>query len=168
MVRLSRLTGVLGSVTLMVSAAPQPVAAHPIHMSYTEIRSSPRGGTVELSVRVYANDFSAAAARYTRTPLGADSLIGPGKGFSYLLANFRLIGRDAKAIALIPCGVVHAGDMLRFCLRANFTAPPTTVRISNSIMTELFHDQVNVVQTRAGNKRASRMFVRGDGWKALP
>ncbi len=152
----------------MMSVPVRTVSAHPIHMSFTEIRPSSSANTVELSVRVFANDFSAAAARYTRTELGADSLIGGGNGFSYLLANFRMIGRDAKPIALVPCGAIRVGDMLRFCFRANIASPRNTVRISNSIMTELFHDQVNVVQTLAGNKRASRMFVRGDGWKSLP
>ena len=58
-----------------ITARPDAALAHPIHMSVTEVRFIESRKTLELSVRVFANDFSAAAARYSRTRLGADSLI---------------------------------------------------------------------------------------------
>lgn len=58
--------------------------------------------------------------------------------------------------------------MLFFCLQAKASQGTQKLRLLNSVMTELFDDQVNVVQTVTGAARASRLFVRGDGLKAMP
>jgi hypothetical protein len=159
---------VLGTVLVLALGRPQVASAHPIHMSFTEIRLPAKAAaTIEISVRVYANDFSAAAARHTRTRLGGDSTISAEKGYAYLMSTFRVIDRKAARLPLTGCGVTRMGDMLRFCLRANVSAGGAPVRVANSIMTELFPDQVNVVQSLNGGRRSSRMFLRGDGWKVV-
>ena len=58
--------------------------------------------------------------------------------------------------------------MLSFCLQATVLDDLRTLRMRNTVMTEQFGDQVNVVQTIDGGIRASRLFVRGDGAKILP
>ena len=50
----------------------------------------------------------------------------------------------------------------------NAVAGIAEIRMRNTVMTELFSDQVNVVQTLQGSARASRLFVRGDSFKLLP
>ncbi len=155
----------LALVMAIASLMPSSAAAHPIHMSFTEIRMT-TGKSVELSVRVFADDFSIAAARHAGTRLSADSIIDSRRGAAYLLAKIRVSGKSGPPIRLIPCGVERTSDMLRYCFRAVLlSAGP--VRVANSVMNEMFDDQVNVVQSITGKKRASRMFVRGDGWKAL-
>ncbi len=144
---------------------PVRAAAHPIHMSFTEIRIN-AAKSIELSVRVFTDDFSVAAARHSGTRLAADSVIDSRHGVAYLLAKIRVVGKSGQPVRLVPCGVARTSDMLRYCFRAILpSAGP--VRVANSVMNEMFADQVNVVQSITGKKRASRMFVRGDGWKAL-
>ena len=152
------------AVTLLVAAPGERAVAHPIHMSFTEIRFIESGKSLELSVRVFADDFQTAAARYSL----ARGLAHDVREFSYLHANIRIIGNGGPPISLVPCGVERTGDMLRFCLRARAISSGKKFRISNTLMTELFDDQVNVVQSITGNRRASRIFVGGDGWKAIP
>ncbi len=149
----------------IASLLPSSAAAHPIHMSFTEIRIT-SSKSVELSVRVFTDDFSVAAARHAGIRLGADSIIDARSGAAYLLAKIRVSGKSGPPIRLIPCGVARTSDMLRYCFRAVLPAAGP-VRVANSVMNEMFDDQVNVVQSITGKKRASRMFVRGDGWKAL-
>lgn len=157
------------SLGLALSAFPlREVSAHALHMSFTEVVFSQKTNTLELSIRVFANDFAAAAARRARTRLGRDSLIDQPSALAYFAANLRLAGVQGTLIPLVPCGVARVNDMLRFCFRARIATPPATIRIANTVMAELFKDQVNVVQSVAGNRRATRLFVRGDGWKLLP
>lgn len=156
----------LASLTLL--AVPwESALAHPLHMSFTEIRPVGSTKSLELSVRVFSDDFSIAAARFAGVRLGSDSIIDARSGIAYLVAHIRLDANGA-AMRLVSCGVTRTPDMLQFCFRTALASPRKSVRISNRVLTEMFADQVNVVQSVTGNKRASRMFVRGDGWKAVP
>jgi hypothetical protein len=143
-------------------------AAHPIHMSFTEARYLAGGRTLQLWVRVFANDFAAAAARKSGTRLSRDSVIDPNIGAAYVAQNIQLVRADGQPLILVSCGVKRVNDMLLFCMQATSMGGTQQVRMRNSVMTELFSDQVNVVQTVDGGTRASRLFVRGDGLKALP
>ena len=142
------------------------VRAHPIHMSVTEIRMSKAGDVVDLSVKVFADDFSTAAARYTRSHLDSGRIIDRSKGFAYLLKSVQIANR-AGSIPLTPCGVTVSGQTLTFCLRAKVSGERRSLKLTNSLLTELFSDQVNVVQSFQGKRRSSRMYVRGDGWKPI-
>lgn len=142
-------------------------AAHPIHMSFTEARRIDGTRGLQLMVRVYANDFAAAAARSAGVALGRDSVLDPRLGIAYLLRNLEVLGADGRASRLTPCGVRRVSDTMIYCLQVA-TAASQLKRMRNSILTELFSDQVNVVQTVDGDHRTSRLFVRGDGPKSLP
>ena len=142
-------------------------AAHPIHMSFTEARYVDGNRKLQLWVRVFANDFAAAAARRSGIRLGRDSVIDPPVGIGYLMQSLQLFGPDGRALNLSPCGVKRMNDMLWFCLMSNKPESVQKMKMRNTIMTELFSDQVNVVQTMDGGSRASRLFVRGDGMKTL-
>jgi hypothetical protein len=161
---------VLRSLLLACALSASPLrmaAAHPIHMSFTEARYVDGNRTLQLWVRVFATDFAAAAARRSGIRLGRDSVIDPPAGIVYLIQSVQLFGSDGRALNLLTCGVKRMNDMLWFCLMTNKPETFQKMKMRNSIMTELFSDQVNVVQTLDGASRASRLFVRGDGVKAL-
>ncbi|MDP9203218.1 MAG: hypothetical protein M3P26_14980 [Gemmatimonadota bacterium] len=96
------------------------------------------------------------------------SVIDTPNAVAYLAEKLQLIGDDDRAIQLVVCGTKRVDQMLFFCLQAKTPQGTQKLRIRNSVMTELFEDQVNVVQTVTVAARASRLFVRGDGLKAMP
>lgn len=145
--------------------APE-LSAHPIHMSYTEMRYT-SSKSLEISIRVYANDFSAAAARRARVALQADSLIDGRNALDYLRQHFQMVDASGRSLIATPCGISRSQDMLKFCFRISLPAGIQGLRVRNTVLTELFGDQVNVVQSSSAKGRTSRMFVRGDGWKVL-
>ena len=147
-------------------APPQTALAHPIHMSVTQVRIDSKANTLDLVVKVFADDFSTAAARYTRSRIDSGKVIDGERGFAYLRSRMRLASRTA-IIPLRPCGVTQSGQTLLFCLRARVSADSKSLRLSNQLMMDLFNDQVNVVQSAEGRRRSSRIFVRGDGSKPL-
>ena len=157
---------VLVALAAMLAVPVARACAHPVHMTFTEMRFGGRGNTVELLVKVFADDFSTAAARYTRSHLDSGKVIDDSRGFAYLQSRVRLGNRSAT-IPLTPCGVRTQGETLVFCLRGTTTGNGTALRMSNSLLTDLFNDQVNVVRSVQGRRRSSRMFVRGDGWKPI-
>lgn len=137
-------------------------------MSFTEARYVDGNRTLQLWVRVFANDFAAAAARRSGIRLSRDSVIDYTVGTAYLKQSLQLVRADGQAMNLVSCGVKRANVMLLFCLQVTAPDGMQKMKMRNSVMTELFSDQVNVVQTVNGGARASRLFVRGDGLKALP
>ena len=153
---------------LLLASAPRIAEAHPIHMSFTEARYVDGNRTLQLWVRVFANDFAAAAARRSGIRLSRDSVIDYTVGTAYLTQNLQLVRADGQAMNLVSCGVKRASDMLLFCLQVAAPDGMQNMKMRNSVMMEVFGDQVNVVQTVNGGARASRLFVRGDGLKALP
>jgi len=153
---------------LVIASAPRTAEAHPIHMSFTEARYVDGNRTLQLWVRVFANDFAAAAARRSGIRLSRDSVIDYTIGTAYLTRNLQLVRADGQAMNLVSCGVKRANDVLLFCLQVTAPDGMQKMKMRNSVMTELFDDQVNVVQTVDGGNKASRLFVRGDGLKALP
>jgi hypothetical protein len=137
-------------------------------MSFTEARYVDGNRALQLWVRVFANDFAAAAARRSGIRLSRDSVIDPAIATAYLTEHLQLVRADGRAVSFVSCGVKRVGDMLSFCLQATAPGPMPKMKMRNSVMTELFGDQVNVVQTVDGDTRASRLFVRGDSFKTLP
>lgn len=137
-------------------------------MSFTEARYVDGNRTLQLWVRVFANDFAAAAARRSGIRLSRDSVIDYAVGTAYLKQSLQLVRADGRAMSLVSCGVKRANVMLLFCLQVTAPDGMQKMKMRNSVMTELFSDQVNVVQTVNGGVRASRLFVGGDGLKALP
>lgn len=162
---------VIRRICLLVGAlafAPfHSASAHAIHMSYTEVRYAEKNKTLNLSIRVYANDFSAGAARRAGVKLGADSAIDVRSALAYIERNLQVVGADGRLVKLASCGVARSTDMLTFCFALAVPRGMNGMRMRNSMLTELFSDQVNVVQSVSGRGRTSRMFVRGDGWKLL-
>lgn len=155
------------ALVIGICAQAKTASAHPIHISYTEIRYRESDKTLEISLRVYANDFSAAAARSAGVTLRGDSTIDGRNALDYIRRNFHITDGSGRSLSPSACGIARAADMLKFCFRATVTAGLKGVRVRNTVMTELFGDQVNIVQSTGGKKRTSRLFVRGDGWKAL-
>jgi hypothetical protein len=158
----------LGVSCALLATQPRAASAHPIHMSFTEARYVDGKRTLQLWVRVFANDFAAAAARRSGTRLSRDSVIDPTAGIAYLTQNLQLVAANGQAVKLLSCGVKRLNDMLSFCFQASARDGMRNLRMRNSVMTELFGDQVNVVQTIDGSTRENRLFVRGDGLKPLP
>jgi uncharacterized protein DUF6702 len=164
-----RLLQAIAVLCVLLTSPLRTAAAHPIHMSFTEARYVDGNRVLQLWVRVFANDFAAAVARRSGIRLGRDSVIDPAIGVLYLMDHLQLVRADGSAASFVSCGVKRVDDMLSFCLEAAASKAMQKMRMRNSVMMEQFGDQINVVQTvdRRG-ARASRLFVRGDGFKDMP
>ena len=140
-------------------------ARHPLHTTLTELRVRPAARSVEIVMRVFVDDFSAAVARHDG---GRPVAMPPSDSaaFRYVAGAFTLSDRAGRRLPLRWVGARRTGDLLWLTL----TAPAATldgVRVSNRVLVELHADQVNIVQATVGSRRASLLFTRGDGAKAL-
>ena len=147
---------------------PAPAYAHPIHTSLTELAYDPTARTVNLLVRVFADDFSSAVLHARPAAPDAPIVVPPDSAIvRYLAGKLALADGSGRAIPLRWCGTRRAAEVLFLCLRAPTGGPPAGVRVRNALLTELFSDQVNIVQASVGRARQTLLFTPGDGAKAL-
>ena len=162
-----RAIGVAAGVILLV-AAGRPLGAHPLHTSLAELAYNPSARTVQVSLRVFVDDFSSAVLR--GKPAAPDApVVVPADAamFRYVTERFTLFDRAGRVVPLSWCGARRVGEQLFLCLRAPAAASPAGGRIRNTLLSELFTDQVNIVQASYGGRRRTLLFTSADV-KVLP
>jgi hypothetical protein len=140
--------------------------AHPLHTTLTQLSYDASTRVLDVSVRVFADDFSAAVMPGSR----AGSLVIPPDSamLRYVSGRFALQRSDGGPIPLRWCGMRRDGEALFLCLRATAQPSPAGARMRNALLSEVFADQVNIVQASYGRTRRTLLFTPRDGMKALP
>ena len=131
-------------------------AAHPLHTSVTEVTSDDRG-TVRVAIRLYADDLGAAAG--TRL---ADSAVA-----RYVRGHFALRDRGDRPVRLWWDGATRHDDAVIIRLEGALSGGLGGARVANLLLTERFHDQVNVVRASWPGGSATLLFTHGDAGKAV-
>lgn len=158
----------LAAALLLAVGARRAALAHPLHSSLTELTYDPAARLVRLSVRVFADDFSAAVTHGRPAAPDAPVVVPPDSAIvRYLVGKLVLADRSGRVIPLRWCGTRRAAEVLFLCLRAPMGAAPAGARVRNAVLTELFTDQVNVVRAAVGGAPQTLLFTPGDGMKAL-
>ncbi len=135
---------------------PLLLGAHPVHTSITQLAHEPATRTVAVTVRVFADDFTAAAGR------------GDSAAAAYVRPRLALTDRAGRPIPLRWERAEPAGDALVLRLRGHAPAGLAGVRVRQMLLCERFDDQVNIVQAAYGGRSATLLFTPGDDAKALP
>ncbi|GLC26826.1 hypothetical protein rosag_33390 [Roseisolibacter agri] len=141
--------------------------AHPLHSSVAQLTWDPATRVIQVGVRVFADDFASVVTRGVPASGGA-VVVPPDSAMQrYVGARFALADRTGRPIALRWCGARREGDVLLLCLRAAASASPAGGRVRHALLTEVFSDQVNVVQASYDGRRETVLFTPGDGAKPL-
>jgi hypothetical protein len=150
---------------LLVSTA-RAAFAHPLHTTLTQLSYDASTRVLDVSVRVFADDFSAAVMPGRR----AGSLVIPPDSamLRYVSGRFILQGAGGRPVPFRWCGMRHEGEALFLCLRATAQPSPAGARMRNALLSEVFADQVNIVQASYGGTRRTLLFTPRDGMKSLP
>lgn len=162
----------LGAALLIAGAVPRvasarPAALHPLHTSFAAVAYDPAARALTVSLRVFTDDFSADVIRRTGVRGGADGVPPDAAVFRYVVARFTVVGARGAALVFQGCGVRRVGVQLFICLRAPAAGPPAGARVRSAILSDVFTDQINIVQSSVGGRRQTLLFTPGDGPKAL-
>ena len=140
------------------------VAAHPLHTSFAQVTFDTRARTVEVSLRVFVDDYTSAAESWARGNVARSA--SPLAG--YAVASFALHESNGRTIALQSCGDKRVGDLMWLCLRGQITRSPSGASVISRILFERFEDQVNVVQTAYDGRKSNLLFTSDDKEKRIP
>ena len=155
------------AAALLLGAASRPVHAHPLHTSLAELSYDASTRVLNVSLRVFADDFAAAVTRGTGAR-AVGALPPDSAMYRYVAERFAVAAPGGGPVALRWCGVRRSGEVLLLCLRATAVPPIAGARVRSALLTEVFSDQVNLVQASYGGRRQMLMFTPRTGVKPLP
>ena len=148
--------------------ATRTARAHPLHSTITELTDDRSHGMVRATIRVFADDFGTAVMHASHNR----GVATPGPAWdaaalAYVASAFGFTDRSGRALQVRSCGTKRTADLLWICVEANSAEGLASLKVRNSVLCDLFDDQVNVVQGVVGGARRSVLFTRGDKAKAL-
>ncbi|MBC6401901.1 MAG: hypothetical protein GDA51_09640 [Ekhidna sp.] len=137
---------------------------HPFHVSVTEIKYKKDQEVIQISSRIFLDDLELALREYT----GNDKLDitdESGWGFieehlgNYLLNQVRLWDEKGKPYELNYIGAEIEDDVMWCYIEIEKVKTLKQVKISNSILHEVWADQENLLHFRAfGRVKSARLF----------
>jgi len=163
------MTAALASAALLSAAAAGPAAAHKFYTSLAQVEYNAETKTVEVSMRVFADDFELALTRRAGRPVklertkDADHL-----ALAYLRETFVLKNRAGEAKALKMVGIEVQNQVAWLYFEAEMPEGLGGARLRDAVLIELFPKQVNVVDFKWTGGRSDLVFARGDGEREVP
>ena len=159
------LRGALGLVSIAVLFAARTAWSHPLHTTLTEIALDSTDGAMRLTIRAFADDFSAVVARHAGKPRPADYRVSDADVASYVAAAVSIEDLSGHRAPLIWSGIRRTGDLMWVTVKVPSVRSLRGVKIATTLLFEIFDDQVNIVQATSGGNRQSMLFTAGDGRK---
>ncbi|MEY4089267.1 MAG: hypothetical protein RJB55_1538 [Verrucomicrobiota bacterium] len=156
------LRAAIGTVALLLTAAGGH--AHPIHTSVAEADYNAATGSLEVSLRVFIDDFEAALSVHARKRLSLE--MTPAPEFeeatrAYLAEKFTVLARDGKPAALRWVGREAKAETNELWFHFEIPLPGGVegARLHHNALGEQFPNQINSVRVREGERQVTLVFL---------
>jgi len=135
---------------------------HPLHVSTTEVSFNARDKTLEISCRIFSDDFEAILAKLykQKTDLSnqnmkkaMDELVK-----KYLLSHLQLKA-NGKAVAMNYIGFEIDHEATNIYLEVEKIAAIKSVEVNDTILYDMFDDQMSIVHVVKGTNRKSTKIL---------
>ena len=131
---------------------------HPLHVSVTEINHNASDKTLEVTCKMFTDDFEKVLVQNYKTKV---DLINPpdrpaiDKLISDFVQKHLLIKLDNKSVQLSYLGFEREAEAVYSYFQVENVAVIKKLEASNSILHEMFTDQINMMHIMVGGKRKS-------------
>ena len=145
---------------------------HPFHVSVTEIKYKEDQKTIQISARIFLDDLELGLREYVgndKLDIMAESswdFIEENLG-KYLIRRIRLWDEKGKPYELNYLGAEIEEDVMWCYIEIEKVKKLRQVKISNSILHEVWADQENLVHFRAFDKVKSARLFKGEEAKVF-
>lgn len=132
--------------------------AHPLHVSVTEINHNATDKTLEISCKLFTDDFEKVLTQNYKTKV---DLINPpdrpamDKLVSDFIQKRLIIKADSKGVQFSYLGFERDNDVIYSYFQVDNIASVKKLEITNHLMYELFTDQINLMHIIVDGKRKS-------------
>ena len=165
-------TVLLWCAALWATLAPAltpAAAAHKYYTSLAQVEYNAEAKSVEVSLRVFADDLELALTRRTGRAVSLDRTKDADRlVLDYLRDTFGIRNRGGEAKALKWVGMELRAGVAWLYLEAEMPEGLAGARLRDHVLFELFAEQVNTVSVSYPGARADLVFARGDGERAVP
>lgn len=132
-----------------ISFFSESTGYHPLKISMTEIQLSPTTHSLQVSIRIFVDDFQETLVQTTgnyKLDLTdvADSTNLKKEMGTYLLKHFSLATNDGP-IKLLLKKYVHDDLVIWYYLEGTLNGAPQALAIENTLLTDVFKVQKNIV-----------------------
>ncbi|MCG2617733.1 serpin family protein [Terrimonas sp. NA20] len=139
-------------------ASEEAGTKHPIHLSVTEINHNAQDKTLEISCKIFTDDFEKVLAQNYRTKV--DLTNPPDKAAMEKLVNDYVqkhlsVKADGKPAAFTALGFEKDQDVVYSYFQVDNVASVKSIGITNTLMYDLFDDQISLMHITVGGKRKS-------------
>ncbi len=151
-----------------VQAAPSPAVPaavlHPLHVTYA--RAAVEGSTVLVTVRFFKDDLTDALRAFARR--GDDLVLAATPDVDaiaqrYLNARFSVVANGAGVAGRVV-GSAEASETWTYSLEYRAPRAIRSLRLRNTLLFEVFHDQRNLVKTAVfpSGREDTLFFTEGE------
>ena len=142
---------------LLLSASPA-LAPHPLHVSVVEINHNAADKTLEISVKIFTDDFEKVLAQNYKTKVdlinppdkkAMDSLVK-----KYVKSHFAL-SADGKPLTYSYVGFEHEAEAVYSYFQVDNVPAVHKVSVYSKLMHDMFTDQINLIHVIVGGNRKS-------------
>lgn len=130
---------------------------HPYHVSVTEVRFDEEVQSVQITERIFIDDLEEALRKANndgKFVLMDDSLISHQYLKTYFEQNF-VTAVNGKTISYDYLGAEVEDDVIWCYIEITGVESLQSIKLTNSIMTEVFDDQKNLVHFKIGGEKKS-------------
>ena len=137
--------------------------AHEFYLSVTEIEYNRQQQSLQIITRVFIDDFqNVLNQRYgAKLQLSEEAEEGAiaGNISKYLQQKLKL-RVDGEELQLNYLGKEYDADQLVLYIEVENVTPFNNIEVTNSILTDLFDDQKNIVHVKVNDKTKSLLLMR--------
>jgi hypothetical protein len=148
----------------------QPVSAHDYHASITDVKYNPLTQNLEVAVKVFMDDLENALSRQSGTKVIYSSTSEEVKKHitNYLNTTLAFELEKGKPLNTKLLGSEEDVDVVWMYIEVPVQRPTLAqLYIKNAILTDLFTDQMNIVNVNYKGETESVLMQRGEVTKKL-
>jgi hypothetical protein len=135
---------------------------HPLHVSTAEINFNAKDKTLEVSCRIFSDDFEAILAKLykQKTDLSNPNMKSAMDELvkKYLLTHLQLKA-NGKAVAMNYIGFEIDHEATNIYLEVEKVAALKSIEVNDSILYDMFDDQMSIIHVVKGNNRKSTKIL---------
>ena len=164
-----RLLAALVALILMFPLAGAAPALHAYHSTITELRYNAAKKQLELSVKVFTDDFEKALSqgqptRINLTEAGPRPLV---LASAYLGRTLQVSTTAGVPLQLQVLGMQAENDGYWFYCKVPLPGPVSGVKLRQAALLDAFSDQMNIVNIEANGQKKSALFRAGHEQEVL-
>jgi hypothetical protein len=135
---------------------------HPLHVSTTEVNFNAKDKTLEVSCRIFSDDFEAVLAKLykQKTDLSNPNMKSAMDDLvkKYLLSHLQ-IKANGKAVIMGYVGFEIDHEATNIYLEVEKVAAIKSVEVNDTILYDMFDDQMSIVHIVKGTNRKSTKIL---------